>query len=112
MAAVTFICMPIAGIIVLSVVWLYCLNEGLRFTMLCSHGVWRAVIISYQFPKVIAIFAWLYAGFFGGGGSIARNPFSRQLYAQPEVAPKFWELVTWKLSWVEDYRQSNTTSEA
>ena len=56
MAAVTFICMPIAGIIALSVVWLYCLIEVLRFTMLCSHGVWRAVIIFDQFPKVIAIF--------------------------------------------------------
>ena len=54
----------------------------------------------------------LYAGFFGGGGSIARNPFLRQLYAPPEAAPKFWELLTWKLSWVEDYRQYNTTSEA
>ena len=56
--------------------------------------------------------AGLYAGFFGRGGSIACNPFSRQLYAAPEAAPKFWELLTWKLSWVEDYRQSNTTSEA
>ena len=38
--SVTFISIPIA----LSVVYLYCLNEGLRFTMLCSYGVWRAVI--------------------------------------------------------------------
>ena len=56
--------------------------------------------------------AGLYAGFFGGGGSIARNPISRQLFAPPEAAPKFWELLTWKLSWVEDYSQYNTTSEA
>ena len=48
----------------------------------------------------------LYAGFFGGGGNIARNPFSRQLYAQPEAAPKFWELLTQVLSWVDGYRQS------
>ena len=65
-------------------------------------------VLYFSFPLA----SGLYAGFFGGGGSIARNPFSRQLYAPPEAAPKFWELLTWKLSWVEDYRQSNTTSEA
>ena len=29
-----------------------------------------------------------------------------------EAALKFWELVTQELSWVEDYRQSNITSQA
>ena len=56
----------------------------------------------------MGVLAGLYTGFFGRGGSIARNPFSRHLY----VSPKFLELLTWELSWVEDYRQSNTTSEA
>ena len=54
----------------------------------------------------------LYAGFFGRGGSIAQNPISQQLYAPPEAVAKFWELLTQELSWVEKYRQSNTTSEA
>ena len=28
-----------------------------------------------------------------GGGRIAGNPISRQLYALPEAAPMFWELL-------------------
>ena len=44
MAVVAFICKPIAWKIALSVLHLYCLNEGLGFTILCSHGVWRPVI--------------------------------------------------------------------
>ena len=65
--------------------------------------VWK--IAQAEFSKLILA---LYTGLFGKGGSIARNPFSRQFYAPP----KFLELLTWQLSWAEVNRQYNTTSEA
>ena len=84
-----------------------------------SFPLYFGIPINWECPGLIKFYniypitiSGLYAGFFGRGGSIARNTFSRQLYAQSEAPPKFLELLTWELSLVEDYRQSNTTSVA
>ena len=103
-----------------------CMRKGLIIKLkhvshVCCNRYMIAALYKVQtmqglFYKPIAFYitsgTGLYAGFFGRGGSITRNPFSRQLYALPEAVPKFWELLTWELSWIEDQRHSNTTSEA
>ena len=56
--------------------------------------------------------AGLYAGFFGRGGNYCRESLLATTICAAGGGAKFLELLTQELSLVEDYRQSNTTSEA